>query len=212
MKCRVCQGILVYLNQTTQPSESEDDERSVRDGMVTPRFAAAPRPLHAPLLRLDSYRRRRHSENSAGSKRHSSVEVARTVRGDRVGLRVTIYHDTEPRKHHFLSRHLTPTDAFGRLRIQWIVCRIIVMRRHDHARPFGHFDGFLDFVTQLPIEIEFRAEHRLFPAIWIDQAIGHICSGICTITWCTTDGSPGRISIDVTQVSSLNGFGMKNDW
>jgi hypothetical protein len=24
-ECRVCEGILVYLNQTTQPSESEDD-------------------------------------------------------------------------------------------------------------------------------------------------------------------------------------------
>src|SRR5439155_22823007 len=31
------------------------------------------------------------------------------------------------------------------------------------------------------------------------------------LAWCTTEGSPGRISIDVTHVSSLNGFGIMND-
>ena len=49
-ECRVCQGILVYLNQTTQPSESEDDERSVRDGMVTPRFAAGAKAPACSLI------------------------------------------------------------------------------------------------------------------------------------------------------------------
>ena len=47
---KVCQGILVYLNQTTQPSESEDDERSVRDGMVTPRFAAGAKAPACSLI------------------------------------------------------------------------------------------------------------------------------------------------------------------
>src|SRR6185295_3958713 len=47
-----------------------------------------------------------------------SIQVARLVRCDHVGLNIAIHDDAEPRKHHLLSRHVPPADRLIRRRIE----------------------------------------------------------------------------------------------
>src|SRR5262245_19157727 len=94
---------------------------------------------------------------------------------DLPGINKLVYDYAKEREHHFFPGHVAVIHGSARVRVEFVVGGIVVVRGNYQLGPLGNKNWLCKVVPKLPVEVVIRhTQYRVGPAVGIDESVCHL--------------------------------------